>query len=162
MADVLDVACGFLDRCGPMSALKLEMLVYYGQAWHLAINGTPLFEDTVQAGKQGPVVEGLRRPLGALRLISSWPRDTRARLLSDSESGVLQAVCAAYGDMDGDQLSSMARADDPWRRARGRHSPHTQSRVVIPHRVMANYYRHSATPIGLVRGSGLGQAVRSA
>ena len=38
-----------------MTAMKLEKLVYYSQAWSLAWDGEPLFNDDFQAWANGPV-----------------------------------------------------------------------------------------------------------
>lgn len=42
-----------------ISNLKLQKLVYYAQAWHLAIHGTPLFEEDFEAWVHGPVIPSL-------------------------------------------------------------------------------------------------------
>ena len=43
MASVLDVAAYILKRVGPITATKLQKLVYYSQAWHLVWEDEPLF-----------------------------------------------------------------------------------------------------------------------
>jgi hypothetical protein len=47
MADVRDVARYILRKHAPMSAMKLQKLVYYAQGWHLAYEGEPLFESRI-------------------------------------------------------------------------------------------------------------------
>lgn len=44
MANVLDVAAYVLAKRGPMTAMKLQKLVYYSQAWHLVWDEEPLFD----------------------------------------------------------------------------------------------------------------------
>jgi uncharacterized phage-associated protein len=39
-----------------VSNLKLQKLVYYAQAWHLAIHETALFEEDFEAWVHGPVI----------------------------------------------------------------------------------------------------------
>ena len=39
--------------------LKLQKLVYYAQAWHLALFDEPLFDDPIEAWVHGPVVSSL-------------------------------------------------------------------------------------------------------
>lgn len=51
-----DVAEYILAKQGRMSAMKLHRLLYYSQAWHLAWEGKPLFDDEIQAWANGPVV----------------------------------------------------------------------------------------------------------
>jgi len=42
-----------------INAYKLQKLIYYAQAWHLAIYGTPLFNADFQAWVHGPVIPAL-------------------------------------------------------------------------------------------------------
>jgi uncharacterized phage-associated protein len=40
----------------PVTNMKLNILVYYAQAWHLAVFGRPLFADEIEAWVHGPVL----------------------------------------------------------------------------------------------------------
>lgn len=42
-----------------LSNMKLQKLVYYAQGLHLALNGTPLFKERIEAWAYGPVVATL-------------------------------------------------------------------------------------------------------
>ena len=42
-----------------MATMKLHILIYYCQAWHLAWAGTPIFAETIEAWEDGPVVPAL-------------------------------------------------------------------------------------------------------
>lgn len=44
-----------------MSLRKLELLLYYAQAWHLAWHGRALFRARIVAGPDGPRIPELRR-----------------------------------------------------------------------------------------------------
>ena len=44
-----------LKKAGPMSAMKLQKLVYYCQAWSLVWDEEQLFKDEIQAWANGPV-----------------------------------------------------------------------------------------------------------
>ena len=57
----MDVAYYFLslqeEEAGDLiSHMKLQKLLYYVQGLHLALNGQPLFDDTIEAWTHGPVV----------------------------------------------------------------------------------------------------------
>src|SRR5690606_18126590 len=41
-------------------AMSLQKLLYYAQAWHLAVTGEPLFDEQFKAYKDGPVVPQVR------------------------------------------------------------------------------------------------------
>lgn len=49
MATVHDVAAYILAKHGPMTAMKLEKLVYYSQAWSLVWDDKPLFRSKIEA-----------------------------------------------------------------------------------------------------------------
>ena len=60
MATIFDVANYFrwrvdYDAGDNITALKLQKLCYYAQAWHLAFTGEPLFEEEFQAYDHGPL-----------------------------------------------------------------------------------------------------------
>jgi uncharacterized phage-associated protein len=38
-----------------MDAMRLQKLLYYVQAWHLAVTDEPLFPEQIKAWKDGPV-----------------------------------------------------------------------------------------------------------
>lgn len=59
MTTVFDVAKYILDRCGAMSAMKLQKLVFYSQAMSLVWDDQPLFDDDFQAWAKGPVCKSL-------------------------------------------------------------------------------------------------------
>lgn len=56
---VFDVAEYILEQYGEMTAMKLQKLVYYCQAWHQAWSDEPLFRETIEAWANGPVVPAL-------------------------------------------------------------------------------------------------------
>src|SRR4051812_30504790 len=59
MAGVLDVAAYILKQHGPMTAMKLQKLIYYSQAWSIVWDDDALFPDEIEAWKNGPVVRDL-------------------------------------------------------------------------------------------------------
>ena len=59
MANVFDVAKYILNECGAMSAMKLQKLCYYSQAWSLVWDDRPLFEEEFHAWANGPVCKEL-------------------------------------------------------------------------------------------------------
>ena len=55
MVNVFDVANYILNTVGQVTSMKLQKLVYYSQAWSLAWDDLPLFEEDFQAWANGPV-----------------------------------------------------------------------------------------------------------
>ncbi|HSS48337.1 MAG TPA: type II toxin-antitoxin system antitoxin SocA domain-containing protein, partial [Thermoanaerobaculia bacterium] len=61
MTTVHNVAAYILQKQGEMTAMKLQKLVYYSQAWSLVWDEEPLFAERVEAWANGPVVPDLYR-----------------------------------------------------------------------------------------------------
>ena len=59
MASVHDLAAYILKKQGPMTAMKLQKLVYYCQAWSLVWDDRPMFTARIEAWASGPVVRDL-------------------------------------------------------------------------------------------------------
>ncbi len=59
MVTVHDVAAYILKKHGPLTAMKLQKLVYYCQAWSLVWDEHPLFRSKIEAWANGPVVSDL-------------------------------------------------------------------------------------------------------
>jgi Uncharacterized phage-associated protein len=112
------------DFSGEVQAQKL---LYYAQAWSLAWDGAPLFDDAVEAWEKGPVVRNVRYRLPVT------PQDSP--LLSSQQKANVQAVLAHYGRMTGRDLSELSHSESPWKitRARG-------TAEVISHELMQREY----------------------
>jgi uncharacterized phage-associated protein len=140
MADVQDVAAYILERSGAMSAMKLQKLVYYSQAWHLVWEDEPLFQDRIEAWANGPVVyaifEGHR---GSYRVDPPWRRGDSSHLTSNEKS-TIDAVIQEYEPLTGRQLSFLTHSEDPWRDARHGLSPTARSNSEITLESMGRFY----------------------
>lgn len=119
MANAKDVAAYILHRRGPMTAMKLQKLVYYSQAWHLVWDERPLFDEPVQAWANGPVVPDLYAAhRGRFRLTRDEPLGGDRDALSEWERETVEAVLDAYGDKTAHWLSELSHREAPWRDAR--------------------------------------------
>lgn len=135
-----DIARALLDKLGPIDAMKLEKLVYYVQAWHVAIYDDPAFDEPIEAWRDGPVVDRLYQQHRQRRTVSSWPSGDAGRL-GDTENTVVKAIVGVYGDLSGDDLSQLTHSEGPWVSARRGYEPHERSRQVITHSALRAYYR---------------------
>jgi uncharacterized phage-associated protein len=118
MAHVLDVARCILERQGPVTGWKLEKLVYYVQAWAIA-KGDPLFNDTIKAWVQGPVVPALFHAHKNRRVVKAEDLTGHGRGLTDQELAHIDSVLAHYGRLPAGYLSKMTHFERPWSEARG-------------------------------------------
>lgn len=139
MADVFDVAQYILDRRGEMTAMKLQKLVYYSQAWHIAWTDDVLFANRIEAWADGPVTPelwSLHRNTFRLTKLSKGS----ASRLSLVERLTVNRVLKFYGDKSAQWLSDLTHQEDPWRDARGKTPQRAASNAEITPKAMGEYY----------------------
>ncbi len=140
MENVRDIANWFLSQSS-MTHKKVQKLCYYAQAWYCALyDGTPLFEDEIQAWIHGPVIVSLY-PVFFFFCWSKMPKkEFDASALSDETTEVLEAVYNTYGGFTGDQLESLTHSEEPWKAARGDLKPWETCNTPISCGAMREYY----------------------
>ncbi|HWP67467.1 MAG TPA: type II toxin-antitoxin system antitoxin SocA domain-containing protein [Candidatus Limnocylindria bacterium] len=139
MVSVHDVAAYILRELGPMSAMKLQKLVYYAQAWSLVWDDRPLFPQQIEAWANGPVCPDLYERHRGEFLITAWPWGN-ANALDWSEQGTVNGVLNFYGRRDAQWLSDLTHRELPWRQARRGLPAGARSSATISHASMAEYY----------------------
>ena len=135
-----DVAAFILAQRGPMSAMKLQKLVYYCQAWSLVWDEEPLFRERIQAWANGPVVRELwDHHRGLITLGPPWRFGDAARL-SPAQRETIEAVLDYYGDKPAQWLSDLTHSERPWVEARRGLAAGERGSEEIPLEEMADYY----------------------
>jgi uncharacterized phage-associated protein len=138
MASVHDVAAYILTQYGSMTAMKLQKLVYYCQAWSLVWDEKPIFPEKIEAWANGPVVRELYERHRGMFRVSEW--DGNPDALTADEKETVEAVLRFYGKYPSMELSNMTHKESPWRDAReGMHSAQRGDEE-ITHAAMAEYY----------------------
>lgn len=141
MATVFDVAAYILNEQGEMSALKLQKLVYYAQAWSLVWDEEPIFKDRIEAWANGPVCPRLyKEHRGQFRVSRKSLSKGDARALVQAQCETLDAVLKFYGKRDPAWLSNLTHAEDPWKRARKGLEPGERGGAEITRISMQEYY----------------------
>jgi uncharacterized phage-associated protein len=137
MPSVHDVAAYILQR-GPTTALKLQKLVYYAQAWSLVWDDEPLFPERIEAWANGPVVfELYDRHRGIFR-VSAWNGDPTS--LSRKQRETVDSVLKFYGKYSSQELSNLTHQEAPWKNARKGMAAGERGNREITHLAMAEYY----------------------
>jgi uncharacterized phage-associated protein len=139
MATAHDVAAYILQRHGPITAIKLQKLVYYSHAWHLVWDEKPLFNEPIEAWANGPVVKELYREHRGSFTVTDWPKgDPDA--LTESEKASVRAVLDFYGEHNAAWLSELTHKERPWLDARQGLAPGQRGNRRITDERMAEYY----------------------
>lgn len=145
--DVVDYIIFKLEEGGvSLSLLKLQKLLYYIQAWHLAFGRGCLFKGGFQAWIHGPVNrEVYDRFKDSHSLYDNVDRNdilNSAALehLSEHARLHIDEVLEAYAPLSGTQLEAMTHSEDPWIAARKGYSPTQRCEVVIDEHLMNTFY----------------------
>jgi uncharacterized phage-associated protein len=139
MVSAHDVAAYILEKYGPISAMKLQKLVYYAQAWSLVWDDRPLFSERIEAWANGPVVRDLYDRHRGKFEVRDWP-DGDPGKLSTADRATLDAVLGFYGDKPAQWLSDLTHSERPWREARRGAPEGAPSTAVISPESMRAYY----------------------
>lgn len=138
---VFDVANYILERLGTMTAMKLQKLVYYSQAWSLVWDEEPLFQEEFQAWANGAVSPALYdRHRGIFKVTKDIVSDGNSNNLTDNQKDTVNKVLEFYGKYTAQQLSDINHQEDPWLKARGNLPLGQRSTTVISIADMAEYY----------------------
>lgn len=136
----IDVADYILQEHGAMSAMKLQKLVYYAQAWHLVWEDKELFSEEIQAWANGPVIPDLyNRHHGSFSLAPEFFKGDISRL-TEKNKDVVHRVLKFYGDKDAQWLSDLTHMEEPWKIARVGLADGERGCSVISIESMSEYY----------------------
>ncbi len=139
MADVHDVAAYILEKTKVLTAMKLQKLVYYAQAWSLVWDEKPLFRNRIEAWANGPVTPDLYFAHQGEFTITSEPKGDVSKLTRD-ERETIDAVLRDYGSKSATWLSALTHEEDPWLNAREGVPEGKRSNRQITDAAMAEYY----------------------
>ena len=146
--DVADYFIAFAYSVGEsITNLKIQKLIYYAQAWHLAIYEKPIFNAEIEAWVHGPVVPELYR---ALKIHGhhdirreDFTECTATELygrFGDSVKRVVDIVCEDYFSLSAYALERKTHKEMPWMLARSGVPEKQPSRSVITKESMQSYY----------------------
>jgi uncharacterized phage-associated protein len=139
MANVQDVAAYILSKLKPITAMKLQKLIYYSQAWSLVWDEKPLFPERIEAWANGPVIPDLYAIHRGEFQLSQLPNGNLAQL-APVEIETIDRVLEFYSDKSSQWLSDLTHKEDPWLNARQGLIPGERGNNEITHAAMAEYY----------------------
>jgi uncharacterized phage-associated protein len=136
---IFDVAKTFL-HLESMTHKKLQKICYYAQAWHLALEGEPLFHERFEAWIHGPVCPELYDYYKTY----GWTNIPVTKEVPHNITGkvydFIKEIYRAYGQLDGEQLELLSHSEKPWQEARKGLKINEPSNETIKHTVMREYY----------------------
>jgi uncharacterized phage-associated protein len=141
--NVIHVAAFILRQTGTLTTMKLQKLIYYGQAWSLVWDGEPLFQQPIEAWANGPIVRelyDLHAGKYEIDLAFLQARGGDPDALTASQQETIQAVLHYYGQKPSQWLSDLTHSERPWRETRQGLSDRERGYREISLAAMAEYY----------------------
>ena len=121
---------------------KLQKLLYYAQAWNLAIHNKPLLKDKFEAWIHGAALPAIYRRYKqfGFEQIDEEYDEKEFDLLSSQEKELLDEVWEIYGKYDPDYLEAINHSEKPWQEARQDLVMNERSTAKISEKLMKEYY----------------------
>lgn len=141
MATIFEVSKYILQKKHSMTTMKLQKLAYYCQAWSLAWDDKPLFEEDFQAWANGPVCPALyyiHKGMFAVSIDDFAKEDDGD--FTRTEIDTMDSVLEFYGDKDPMWLSELTHKEAPWKNARKGIPAGEPSCNIITKESMQQYY----------------------
>lgn len=135
-----------------ISPLKMQKLVYYAYAWHLAHTKEKLFSEHIEAWANGPVVPSLYRELKVYGFSPIDPEkyagvssrknvENIVHKFSDRTRKILDDVYEKYQTMTAFELVVLTHQEKPWREARKGLAPdETSSATISDEHIFEQYH----------------------
>jgi len=135
------------DENVPLSNIKLQKLLYYVQAWHIAIKNTTLFDGKFEAWVHGPVNRDVYTRFNSSKYLYSEitqddiiDKDVSSKLNKD-EIKHINLVLDSYAKFSGIQLEEMSHNEMPWIDAREGYQPNERCTVEINEITLGAFFR---------------------
>ncbi|QNE38590.1 DUF4065 domain-containing protein [Hymenobacter sp. NBH84] len=140
-----------------LTNMKLQKILYYLQAWSLAISDDDLFDDVPQAWMHGPVYTDVYHKYSHLKaapIVAPVSRPSVARLpispiaftsgeLVEQER-ILETILESYMPQTAEWLKNQTHREQPWIEAREGLPPMAPSTKYLSKQTMREYYTTSA------------------
>lgn len=126
-----------------ISNKKLQKLIYYAQAWHLALYDSKFFDDEIQAWIHGPAIPhiyGKYKSYGYNDINDDEKLAEAVKPFNKRQLYLLQSIWEAYGKYDAEYLELLSHSEEPWQRARGESLPFESSTAIIDTEDMRRFY----------------------
>lgn len=153
--DSIDLATYIVAKASPLNHLKLQKLLYYVEAYHLAYFEESIIDDDFEAWLHGPVSRKLwdaLKPHANIYDNVHLKKDKREIIkhfrgqVADEQKELIDDVLKEYGSESAYRLECMTHAETPWKEARRGYAPDDNCEAKISKDLMRNYYKQSLYP----------------
>jgi uncharacterized phage-associated protein len=129
------------ERGDILTNLKLQKLIYYAQAWYLALHDKSLFDEDMQAWVHGPVLPSQYHRFSQYKWQPIVADVERPAIVDTTIVSHLLEVVDVFGTETAVALERMTHQEAPWIEARNGLPPDAICTNVISKDSMRDYYR---------------------
>ncbi len=128
-----------LNSNNPLSPVQIELLIYFGHGWYLALNGKSLIKNPIKAWRHGPVIETVHKFYNKAGLdIASTLDLEKIKDFKDSDLPFLEGIWAYYHHLsEKDMIALCHIPETPWFVTYGKSSKD----VVIDNTLIKRHYQ---------------------
>ncbi|MDB5046983.1 MAG: phage-associated protein [Fibrobacteres bacterium] len=151
VVDSLDLAAYIVAKLGAMSHLKLQKLLYYCEAYHLAFFEKSIIKDEFQAWVHGPVSVKVWVALKDKANVHDFltvKADQKPALIkkikdevSKEQLKLIDDLLSAFGKKTSFELEALTHEEQPWIEARRGTPPNEKSKTLLSKRTMKSFYQ---------------------
>ena len=148
--DSIELAYYILGRIKNVKHLKLQKLIYYIEAWHLAVFGESIVRDEFEAWLHGPVSRKVWREFkdaSQLYAVITADKDRCrqaerqiTRALDEDQVELIEDVLKEYGSKTAYHLEMLTHREQPWIEARKGVPDGAACSTAISKSLMKKYY----------------------
>ena len=135
----------FLSECRErgevLTNLKLQKLLYYAQAWYLALKDKPLFSEDFEAWVHGPVLPSQYQRFKKSEWRPILDEISSPNIPNDKIISHLTEVVNVFGIETASNLESMTHNEFPWKNARQDIPIEKPSNAIITKESMKSFYK---------------------
>jgi uncharacterized phage-associated protein len=150
--DSIELTKFILATVGKMTHLKLQKLIFYTEAYHLAYFETSLIDDEFQAWMHGPVTRKVWDHLKNYANVNDniWLNEESDKktvierveaTLSEDQRIFFKELLTEFGKKTAYELEWLSHEEDPWLKARKGYHPSERCEVIIDKVFMKEFYK---------------------
>ena len=129
-----------------ISNKKLQKLLYYVQAWSLALRNEPVFNDKIEAWIHGPAIKEVYlafQQFGAKPIEKEVTKEALNQISKEAKQ-IIDEVWSVYSGYDANYLEHLTHSEKPWQYARAGLEAHMSSDNEISLASMQTFYKELA------------------
>lgn len=143
LADYIIITCNKENK--DISNLKLQKLIFYCQAYHIARYRERLIDNYFEAWKHGAVLPALYSQYSYLKYknINKYDEDEYNDIRNSFDEYLpefLDKIINKFGNMTANEIRELNHSEKPWQEARKGYKAHERCNEIISEKTMYEYY----------------------